>query len=183
MKSLGSLTGCALALACAHESNAVVGLSDTKTQGTVAGEASQPQAASTADAATAAIRPLNVNVPEKALVDLRQRIAATRWPDRETVKDRSQGAQLAKMQALVSYWGTDYDWRKSVSSGEPLFLLRRTSARRRLTAVLVPRCGSRCFCPELRELALMPRPCACGRCRRDGAARQHWICTPLDIAA
>ena len=53
MKSLGWLTGCALALACAHESKAVVGVSDTKTQGTVAGEVSQPQAASTASDATA----------------------------------------------------------------------------------------------------------------------------------
>ena len=113
MKSLGWLTGCALALACAHAGKGVVGESDTNKQGAVAAEASQPQAASTADAATAAIRPFHVDVPEKALVDLRQRIAATRWPDRETVTDRSQGAQLAKIQALVRYWGTGYDWRKA----------------------------------------------------------------------
>src|SRR3989454_3811331 len=59
-----------------------------------------------------AVRPFRINVPEEALVDLRRRIAATRWPDRETVTDRSQGAQLAKIQELVRYWGTDYDWRK-----------------------------------------------------------------------
>jgi hypothetical protein len=59
------------------------------------------------------IRPFRVDVPEEDLVDLRQRIAATRWPDRETVPDRSQGAQLAEMQELVRYWGTDYDWRKA----------------------------------------------------------------------
>ncbi len=111
MKSLGWLTGCALALACAHEGKSVAGDSDTKMQGTLAAEMSQPQAASTAEAATAAIRPFQVNVPEKAIVDLRQRIAATRWPDREIVTDRSQGAQLAKIQALVRYWGTGYDWR------------------------------------------------------------------------
>jgi len=58
------------------------------------------------------IRPFKVNVPEEQLVDLRRRIAATRWPDRETVTDQSQGAQLAKLQELVRYWGTDYDWRK-----------------------------------------------------------------------
>jgi hypothetical protein len=57
------------------------------------------------------IRPFRVDVPEEDLVDLRQRIAATRWPDRETVPDRSQGAQLAVLQELVRYWGTDYDWR------------------------------------------------------------------------
>src|SRR5258708_17112 len=113
MKSLGWLTGCALALACAQEGKGVVGESDTKMQGTVAEEASQPQADSTADAAKAAIRPFHVNVPEQALVDLRQRIAATRWPDRETVPDRSQGVQLEKLQALVRYWGTGYDWRKA----------------------------------------------------------------------
>src|SRR2546422_11457802 len=112
MKSLGWLTGCALALACAHEGKGVAGESDTNMKGTVATEASQRQAASTADAATAAIRPFHVDVPEEALVDLRRRIAATRWPDKETVKDQSQGVQLAKLQGLVRYWGTDYDWRK-----------------------------------------------------------------------
>ncbi len=59
-----------------------------------------------------AIRPFQVNIPEAALVDLRQRVLATRWPDRETVDDQSQGVQLAKIQELVHYWGTDYDWRK-----------------------------------------------------------------------
>jgi Epoxide hydrolase N terminus len=62
---------------------------------------------------TAAVRPFRADVPEEALVDLRRRIAATRWPDRETVTDRSQGVPLATLQALVRYWGTDYDWRKA----------------------------------------------------------------------
>ena len=69
--------------------------------------------ATTAQGAAAdAIRPFTVHVPQAALDDLRRRIAATRWPDRETVADQSQGAQLEKLQALVRYWGTDYDWRK-----------------------------------------------------------------------
>jgi pimeloyl-ACP methyl ester carboxylesterase len=59
-----------------------------------------------------AVRPFRINVPEAALVDLRQRVVATRWPDRETVTDQSQGVQLAKIQGLVRYWGTGYDWRK-----------------------------------------------------------------------
>ena len=59
-----------------------------------------------------AIRPFRSNVPDEQLADLRRRIAATRWPDRETVNDQSQGAQLAKLQELVRYWGTEYDWRK-----------------------------------------------------------------------
>ena len=60
-----------------------------------------------------AIRPFQVHVPEAALVDLRRRIAATRWPDRETVNDQSQGIQLGKLKPLVEYWGTGYDWRKA----------------------------------------------------------------------
>ncbi len=59
-----------------------------------------------------AIRPFHINVPKEDLIDLRKRLAATRWPDRETVDDRSQGAQLAKLQQLVRYWATGYDWRK-----------------------------------------------------------------------
>ena len=61
---------------------------------------------------TDAIRPFRINVPDEALVDLRRRIRATRWPDRETVTDESQGVQLATMQELARYWATDYDWRK-----------------------------------------------------------------------
>src|SRR5205823_11586439 len=72
---------------------------------------------SKADAATAvaedtAIRPFRIDVPEEALVDLRRRIAATRWPEKETVADDSQGVRLATMQELARYWMTDYDWRK-----------------------------------------------------------------------
>src|SRR5256884_3220959 len=57
------------------------------------------------------VRPFRVDVPEEALLDLRRRIAATRWPEKETVADQSQGVQLATMQALARYWGTEYDWR------------------------------------------------------------------------
>src|SRR5258708_36246448 len=58
------------------------------------------------------IRPFRIAVPEEQLVDLRRRIAATRWPDQETVNDGSQGPQLAKFQEVMRHWGTDYDWRK-----------------------------------------------------------------------
>src|SRR6266481_8528353 len=58
-----------------------------------------------------AIRPFNISIPEEALSDLRQRIKATRWPDKETVNDQSQGVQLATIQKLARYWSTDYDWR------------------------------------------------------------------------
>jgi pimeloyl-ACP methyl ester carboxylesterase len=59
-----------------------------------------------------AIRPFRVNVPEEELTELRRRIKATRWPERETVQDGSQGVQLAMMQHLARYWAADYDWRK-----------------------------------------------------------------------
>jgi pimeloyl-ACP methyl ester carboxylesterase len=60
----------------------------------------------------AAIRPFRVNVAEEALVDLRRRIAATRWPTKELVSDRSQGVQMATLQELARYWSTEYHWRK-----------------------------------------------------------------------
>jgi len=59
-----------------------------------------------------AIRPFQVNIPEKKLVDLKRRILATEWPERETVNDQTQGVQLATIQKLASYWAEDYDWRK-----------------------------------------------------------------------
>jgi pimeloyl-ACP methyl ester carboxylesterase len=59
----------------------------------------------------AKIHPFQVTVPEAELVDLRRRIQATRWPERETISDESQGVRLAMMQDLASYWATDYDWR------------------------------------------------------------------------
>jgi pimeloyl-ACP methyl ester carboxylesterase len=57
------------------------------------------------------IRPFRINIPEEALVDLRRRVLATRWPDRETVPDQSQGIQLTKIKPLVEHWGSGYDWR------------------------------------------------------------------------
>ncbi len=59
------------------------------------------------------IRPFKVHVPQRQLDDLRKRIAATRWPDKETVNDESQGIQTARVQELVKYWGSQYDWRKA----------------------------------------------------------------------
>jgi len=59
-----------------------------------------------------AIRPFRVNFPEADLTELRRRVNATRWPERETVTDDSEGVQLATVQALARYWATDYDWRK-----------------------------------------------------------------------
>src|SRR5262245_50183448 len=59
-----------------------------------------------------AIRPFSINFPEEALVDLRRRINATKWPEREQVSDASQGVQLATVQKLARYWATEHDWRK-----------------------------------------------------------------------
>ncbi len=57
------------------------------------------------------VRPFQIDVPEEQLAELRRRIAATRWPSKELVDDRSQGVQLATMKELARYWTTDYDWR------------------------------------------------------------------------
>ena len=59
-----------------------------------------------------AIHPFHVNVPENELTDLRRRINATKWPERETVNDDTQGVQSDTIRKLARYWGTDYDWRK-----------------------------------------------------------------------
>src|SRR5205823_15115116 len=59
-----------------------------------------------------AIRPFTIDIPDADLEELRARIAATRWPSKELVADRSQGVQLATLQELARYWTTDYDWRK-----------------------------------------------------------------------
>ncbi len=73
-----------------------------------------------------AIRPFKVNVPEADLKDLRQRLAATRWPEKETVADATQGVPLATLQELVRHWGTGYDWRKAEAklNGFPQFKTR-----------------------------------------------------------
>ena len=68
----------------------------------------QAKAAGAADA----VRPFHVHFSDEALADMKRRIAATRWPEKETVTDQSQGVQLATMQKLARYWAADYDWRK-----------------------------------------------------------------------
>jgi len=60
-----------------------------------------------------AIHPFKAQVPQAAIDDLRRRIAATRWPDKETVPDQAQGVQLARLQELAQYWASAYDWRKA----------------------------------------------------------------------
>ncbi len=107
----GSMLGLAVALnpmtsarAFADSKSKTTEEENTMTQ-TSATQASSKQATD-----KTAIRPFQVNIPETELTDLRRRIKAARWPERET--DESQGVQLATMQKLASYWATDYDWRK-----------------------------------------------------------------------
>src|SRR3982074_262929 len=66
----------------------------------------------TVTAQESAIRPFRVNFSPADVADLRRRVKATKWPERETVKDASQGVQFNTMQKLANYWGTDYDWSK-----------------------------------------------------------------------
>ena len=63
-------------------------------------------------AANATIRPFEIDISDETVDDLRRRLKATRWPDKETVANQAQGAQLARMQGLIDYWGSGYDWRK-----------------------------------------------------------------------
>jgi hypothetical protein len=65
----------------------------------------------TQQAATSATRPFRLEIPQAAIDDLQRRLAATRWPHKELTADRSQGVQLAAIQALARYWATQYDWR------------------------------------------------------------------------
>ncbi|MTH17687.1 epoxide hydrolase [Flavobacterium sp. LC2016-01] len=78
---------------------------------TVTGFAQKSQGKSIPD--SEAIRPYHISISEKAITELRDRVNATRWQDKETVKDQSQGVRLAQIQGLVKYWGTDYDWHKT----------------------------------------------------------------------
>jgi pimeloyl-ACP methyl ester carboxylesterase len=81
--------------------------------GSKSAQAKQPgQSAVQGVAKDTAIRPFRVTISEEAIIDLRRRIAATRFPDKETVTDDSQGVQLATIEKLARYWATDYDWRK-----------------------------------------------------------------------
>src|SRR5258706_12973811 len=68
--------------------------------------------AARADTDETAIRPFTYKASDAELAELRRRVLATRWPDKETVTDPTQGVQLATVQSLAHYWATDYDWRK-----------------------------------------------------------------------
>src|SRR5262245_2677703 len=78
---------------------------------TAAGVGVASQVSVAAENDNTAVRPFLVNIPETELVELRRRIAATRWPTRELVENRSQGVQLAVLRELADYWATKYDWR------------------------------------------------------------------------
>ena len=69
-------------------------------------------AAKTKTAEDSAIRPFKVSIPEEALAEMKRRVAATRWPEKENVADTSQGVPLTPLMDLARYWATDYDWRK-----------------------------------------------------------------------
>jgi pimeloyl-ACP methyl ester carboxylesterase len=106
--STARLCICALGLSFSLPSPALA-----QVQTTAASRQARSAPASREVAGDEAIRPFRVRVPDADIADLRRRIAATRWPDKETVADQSQGAQLAKLRELVRYWGTDYNWRKA----------------------------------------------------------------------
>lgn len=100
------------AMATASTRPALIGFANAQSSRTKPREPATPPPGTSQFTDTAAIRPFHVHIPQEALTDLRRRLAATRWPDQETVPDQSQGIQLAIMKKLVGYWRTDYDWRK-----------------------------------------------------------------------
>ena len=104
--------GFGLVAVCSHAqtNQAAANLKEVKVAQTTA---SQKRSDANTDTDKEAIRPFRVSIPEKDLLDLRRRIAATRWPTKELVGDRSQGVQLATLKELARYWGTEYDWRKT----------------------------------------------------------------------
>ena len=105
-------------------SNAAMGIA-------AAGAASIFPAFKSNAAPSAEVRPFRVHFPEEALVDLRRRVSATKWPSQEIVKDATQGVQLATMQKLARYWATDYDWRKIEAQIECLAAVRHRDRRSR----------------------------------------------------
>ena len=106
------VTACAVLLCCASSLvHAQTGSPPTtKRKPAMTQATATPSTVQSAD--RSAIRPFKVSIPDEALADMRRRIEATRWPAKELVEDRSQGVQLATLQALARYWTTEYDWRK-----------------------------------------------------------------------
>ncbi|MDR6759450.1 pimeloyl-ACP methyl ester carboxylesterase/predicted ATPase [Mycoplana sp. BE70] len=104
--ALVGATGLLAAVAAHGETTSPAPSPQIVAQGSAAG------ATETKPAVDESIRPFQFHATDEALADLKQRVAATKWPDRELVDDRTQGVQLATMQKLADYWSTGYDWRK-----------------------------------------------------------------------
>ena len=104
-----TLSTCALFL-CATSAHAQTMTAPTSTE--TASSTTVAPATKVRSTGDDAIRPFKIKIPEAQLNDLKRRIKETRWPDKETVADDSQGVPLATLQELARYWGTDYDWRK-----------------------------------------------------------------------
>ena len=90
-------------------------MTNSDTESSVGAQASSTKPAAAADRS---LQPFTMKVPQAAVDDLRRRIAATRWPTKELVADRSQGVQLATLRELARYWATEYDWRKCEATTE-----------------------------------------------------------------
>ena len=102
--------------------------------------ASTSNEATTAAVEDATVRPFHIEVPQEEIDELRRRVLATRWPDKETVDNRSQGVQLAKLRPLVEYCGTGYDWRKveATLNALPQFITELLAGREPTRIVSVP---------------------------------------------
>ena len=120
------------------------------------------------------IRPFKVNIPEAQLTDLRRRIKATKWPEKETVSDESQGVQLATTQKLARYWATDYDWRKAEArinavpnfiteiDGLPIHFIHVRSKEKNALAMIITHGWPGSFIEQMKVIAPLTNPVANG---------------------
>jgi pimeloyl-ACP methyl ester carboxylesterase len=120
------------------------------------------------------IRPFRVSIPEADLVDLRRRIKATKWPEKETVTDESQGVQLATTQKLARYWGTDYDWRKAEAKvnavpnfiieidGLPIHFIHVRSKEKNALPMIITHGWPGSFIEQMKVIAPLTNPVAHG---------------------
>ncbi|HYC31970.1 MAG TPA: epoxide hydrolase, partial [Gemmatimonadales bacterium] len=117
---------CALVAVCASRTAPALGQEHALSGDAVAPQQTEARGAGGASGRDSSLRPFRARVSDRAIADLRQRLRATRWPDAETVADRSQGARLTDLQELVRYWVTEYDWRRGESrlNAYPQFLTR-----------------------------------------------------------
>src|SRR6476469_4268196 len=122
------------------------------------------------------VRPFHVENLEEKVVDLRRRLASTRWPSKELVGDRSQGVQLEALQALARYWASDYDWRKAEEAERAAAVRNRDRRRRHPLHPRAVTARGRVAADHDARLARLGRRAPRGRRPAHRSARPWWPC-------